>query len=296
MDIAVDDNGDAYVMGYTTSRNFPTTVGALDREFNATALDVFVLKLNSEGSGVEFSTFLGGSSSYLEWNAYWYYVEEIDIRGSIALDPTGGGIYLVGETDGADFPTTSGAFDESYNGGITDMFVTKLNMSGDALVFSTFFPIDTYHGVRGHGMAVDGLGSVYVTGTTAGLVPTTPGAFMENKPSCLGCYSAFALKFSPSGTLVYCTYLGGPVFSMGKGITVDDLGNAYVCGETRDPAFPTTQGAYDVSYNGDQSYRIYGDCFVTKLNAAGTAQVYSTFIGGSDGENALSIHRTYRLF
>ncbi|MBI3734395.1 MAG: SBBP repeat-containing protein [Chloroflexi bacterium] len=210
--IAVDASGAAYVTGYTFSSNFPTTPGAFDTRYNGDG-DVFVSKLNASGTALVYSTVLGGiigSESGL----------------AIAVDASGAA-YVTGYTRSSAFPTTPGAFDTSYNGGPYDAFVTKLNASGSALLYSTFLggSSDDY----GYGIAVDVSGAAYVTGYTASSgFPTTPGAF---DTSYNGGFDVFVTKLNASGsTLVYSTFLGGSNDDWSLGIAVDVSGAAYVTG------------------------------------------------------------------
>src|SRR5215217_907084 len=158
-DIAVDGNGRAYVTGRTTSEDFPTTRGAFDRTLGGSQ-DAFVTKLNASGSGLAYSTFLGGTTD--------------DQGFDIAVDGNGSS-YVTGRTTSEDFPTTRGAFDRTL-GGSQDAFVTKLNASGSGLAYSTFLGGTTDD--QGFDIAVDGNGRAYVTGrTTSEDFPTTRGAF-----------------------------------------------------------------------------------------------------------------------
>jgi hypothetical protein len=259
--IAVDATGAAYVTGLTVSTNFPTPAGAFDMSFNG-VIDAFVTKLNPLGTGLVYSTYLGGSN---------------DDRGfGIAADALGSA-YVTGNTRSANFPTTAGAFDTTHNG--DDAFVTKLNALGTALVYSTFLG----GGSAGNGIALDASGAAYVTGfTSAGGVPTTPGAFDTTHN---GSSDAFVTKLNSLGTaLVYSTFLGGTVSDQGWGIALDASGAAYVTGLTNSTDFPTTLGAFDTTHNGSS------DAFVTKLNPLGTAPlVYSTFLGESANDQGLGI-------
>ncbi|MCZ7573429.1 MAG: SBBP repeat-containing protein [Ardenticatenaceae bacterium] len=253
--IAVDGTGAAYVTGWTTSPDFPTTPGAFDPSFNGGYTDAFVVKLNATGTALHYATFLGESSD--------------DGGYAIAVDGTGAA-YVTGTTWSSDFPTTPGAFDPSFNGGYTDAFVVKLNAGGTALHYATFL------GVRGNDwgadIAVDGTGAAYVTGWTGSRdFPTTPGAF---DPSFNGGYTdAFVVKLNASGSaLLYATFLGGSSDDWGTAIVVDGAGAAYVTGWTTSPDFPTTPGAFAPIFNG-------ADAFVVNLNASGTALHYATFLG-----------------
>jgi hypothetical protein len=268
--IALDSVGNAYLTGVTASTDFPTTVGAFDRTFNG-VWDAFVTKLDTTGSNLVYSSYLGGS--------------ETDSGGGIAVD-SAGNAYVVGGTQSTNFPTTAGAFDTTSSGGgayDSDGFVTKVSATGSTLVYSTYLG-----GSRGDGIgdvAVDLSGAAYVTGNTGSPdFPTTPGAFDTTPDSGPFLSDAFVTKLDPSGaTLTYSTYLGGTASDGGSGIAVDSLGNAYVVGATDSTDFPTTPGAFDTTLDGSI------DVFVTKLDAAGTALVYSTYLGGSDGDGAFEI-------
>ena len=272
--IAVRD-GRAYVTGFTNSTDFPTTTGAFDTSLNSPD-DAFVTKLNASGSRLVYSTYLGGTNR--------------DLGFDIAVDGMSRA-HVTGRTSSTDFPTTTGAFDTTFNGGgraNTDGFVTKLNASGSRLVYSTYLG-GTSGNDEGEGIAVRE-GSAFVTGSTDSTdFPTTSGAFdaIYN-----GDQDAFVTKLNASGSrLVYSTYLGGTGFELadpdrGFDIAVDGSGRAYVTGGTTSEDFPTTTGAFDTTFN----FGINGvDAFVTKLNASGSALAYSTFLGGTDGDQGLGI-------
>ena len=259
--IAVDAAGSAYVTGETDSTDFPTTSGAVESAPNGDS-DAFVTKLNRSGTGLVYTTYLGGGGD--------------DIGNGIAVDPVGSA-YVTGETDSTDFPTTSGAF-EPTNGRLDiDAFVAKLDATGSALLYSTYLG-GRLGDETGGGIAVDPAGNAYVTGETASSdFPTTPGAFDPTLNSPSG-GDAFVTKLNMTGSgLVYSTYLGGSASQTGFGIAVDPAGSAYVTGETGSSDFPTTAGAIDPTANGSK------DAFVTKLNPAGSALAYSTYLGGSLG-------------
>lgn len=296
--IAVDSSGSAYVTGQTASSDFPTTPGAFDRSLNGD-YDLFLAKLNPAGSDLVYSTFLGGS--------------DFDESTAIAVDEAGSA-YVTGRTTSSDFPTTPGAFDASL-GGTVDAFVSKLNPSGSDLLYSSFLGGSSAE--RGQGIAVDQAGSAHVTGyTSSSDFPTTPGAF----DTSFGPTSdAFVVKFDLDGSdLLYSTLLGGSTFvgampegrdgvaggvppaggtsaaDAGTSIVLDEAGNALITGHTSYIDFPITPGAFDASHNGGAH-----DAFVTKLNAAGSGLIYSTFLGGdaefiagfsgSDWGNAIAI-------
>jgi hypothetical protein len=279
-DIAIDDGGNAYVTGMTNSSSFPTTPGAYDTSYNgywASNSNVYVTKLNADGSALIYSTFIGGMNH--------------DEGYAIALDDSENA-YITGVTDSIDYPTTPGAYKTNL-GGYNDGFVTKLNANGSALVYST------YLGGRddddGIGIAVDGSGNAYVTGLTySDNFPTTAGALSRifNRDTTITAYDdAFVTKLNSSGTaLVYSTYLGGNEIDFGSDIAVNTLGHAYVIGQTRSWNFPVTHSGYDQSYNGDYYASVYaGDVFVTRLNVTGSALVYSTFLGGNRTDSGSGI-------
>ena len=232
--------GEAYVTGLTNSSSlttgFPTTVGAFDTSHNGNN-DVFVSKLNTIGSALVYSTFLGGSGN--------------DQGRGIAVDGTGA--YVTGVTASPGFPFTVGAYDTVYNGG-DDVFVTKLNAIGSMLVYSTF--LGGSGNETGLGIAVD-TGGAYVTGqTNSGGFPTTSDAvdMVYN-----GGDDVFVSKLNVTGSmLLYSTFLGGSSTDRGMGIAVDSSG-IYVTG-LASAGFPTTLGAFDTSFNGGF------DAFVSKLS------------------------------
>src|SRR5439155_339443 len=255
--VAVDTDRNAYVVGTTGSTDFPTTAGAFQTAPGGCcgSYDVFVAKLNPNGSGLVYSTYLGGSG--------W------DGGAAIAVD-SAGNAYVTGYAGSTDFPTTRGAFQTTFGGG-ADAFVTKLNPSGSGLVYSTYLG-----GVgpdAGYGIAVDASGQAYVTGdSTSTDFPTTVGAFQTTSG---GYADVFVTKLNQSGSgLVYSTYLGGGSNEGGSGIAVDVAGDVYVTGQTYSTDFPTTMGAFRVTLGGSSN------AFVTKLSPSGSGLVYSTYLGG----------------
>lgn len=276
-DIVVDSSGNAYICGDTTSTNFPTA-NAIDGTFAgggfAGARDAFVTKLNATGSALVYSTYLGGS-------------------GHTTLDPNGddrcfglkvdgaGNAYVVGETHSDDFPTVN-AFQGTYGGGFADAFVTKLNPAGSALVYSTFIGGNVFDAATG--IELDSSQNVYITGRTTS--PNFPTVNPIQGTFAGGSSDAFVMKLNAAGTaLVYSTYLGGTDFENGSGIAVDSAGNAYLAGQTRSTNFPTAN-AIQATFGGGTPD---GDAFVAKINAAGSALVYSTYLGGSDNDAGFDI-------
>jgi hypothetical protein len=260
-DIAVDANGNAYVGGETVSADFPIVSGAYSSLTGGT--DGFVTKLNSTGSTLIYSTYLGGAAE--------------DRVNGVAVD-TLGYAYATGETNpsAVPFPTTAGAFDTTGNGAL-DGFVAKLDVTGATLIYSTY--LGGASSDRGIGIALDPAGNAYVTGQTfSSAFPTTAAAFDRTLD---GFDDAFVTKVNTAGSgLEYSTYLGGGSTESGNGIAVDGAGYAYVTGQTMSlsPPFPTTLLAFDSSRGGAS------DAFVTKLSQAGSALEYSTYLGGSSEE------------
>jgi len=258
--IAVDSLGNAYVTGQTQSLNFPTA-SPLWAAHGGGMFDPFVAKLNAAGSALVYSTYLGGSGE--DWGS------------GIAVD-SAGSAYVTGGTYSTNFPTASplqSAFSGNY-----DAFVTKLSVSGSALVYSTYLGGSASN--MGKAIAVDSSGNAYVTGFTSSANFPTANAVQA---AYGGGGDAFVLKLNPSGsTLLYSTHLGGSDSDLGSGIAVDSSGNAYVTGYTWSTNFPTAtplQAVYGGGY----------DAFVTKLNAAGSALLYSTYLGGSGREDGYGI-------
>jgi hypothetical protein len=257
--IAVDGSGNAYVTGWTRSPDYDVTPGAFQTTHGG-GYDVFVTRLNATGTALVYSTYIGGIYD--------------DEGYSIAVDGSGNA-YVTGATDSPDYDVTPGAFQTTNGGGSGDVFVTRLNATGTALVYSTYIGGSGFE--VGRGIAVDGSGNAYVTGPTSSTdYDVTPGAFQTTKG---GGADVFVTKLNAAGTaLVYSTYIGGSDDDYGDAIAVDGSGNAYVAGITYSTDYDVTPGAFQTTKGGGV------DVFVTKLNATGTALVYSTYIGGSADE------------
>ncbi|HKB16934.1 MAG TPA: SBBP repeat-containing protein, partial [Planctomycetota bacterium] len=268
--LAIDAAGNAYVTGQTTSSDFPTTGGAFIASIPqppplGSPNDAFVTKLNATGSALVYSTFLGGA-------------QDIDDGLGIAVDGAGNA-YVTGETGSTDFPTTVGAFDTTSNGAF-DAFLAKLNPAGTALVYSTF--LGGAQVEFGQRVTVGATGEATVMGSTSSPnFPTSAGAF---DTTANGGFDVFVARLNPAGSaLLYSTFLGGLDSEGSGGLAIDSAGDAYVSGGTSSLDFPTTVGAFDTTPAG-------GDAFVTKLNATGSALVYSTFLGGAqDIDDGLGI-------
>jgi len=255
--IAVDSLGDAYVTGITGSVNFPTTSGAYQTTYTGDG-DVFVTKFNPAGTGVLFSTYLGGTG--------------INTPSGLLLDSSGN-IHIVGSTSSVNFPTTATSPQPAFGGGISDAFLVELKADGASLIYST------YLGGSGadYGMALtlDAAGNAYITGYTLSIdFPTANPIQLGND----GLADAFVAEINAGGTsLVYSTYLGGTNNDYGTGIAVDSTGDIYVAGYTFSTNFPT-QIPYQSTNAGGS------DIFVTELNPASATLLFSTYLGGSSND------------
>jgi Beta-propeller repeat len=263
--IAVDEAGAAYVGGWTTHGDLPTTAGAWDttfedREFSP--VDGFVFELTPDGSQLAYSTFVGGLG--------------LDLVTDIAVDADGHA-FLTGTTSGG-VPVTPGAFDASAAG--SDAFVTKLKRDGSGPVYSTYVGGSAIENGEGAypNIAIDAAGDAFVAGTTGSAdFPTTEGAYDR---TINGIEDAFVAKLDPSGTrLLAGTLFGAPPFNYVTGLAVDPQGNAYIAGLTYSPTLPVTGGAFDATYNGNR------DGFVAKFSARGFALDWATYLGGSGVDN-----------
>ncbi len=212
-----------------------------------------------------YSTYLGGSSG--------------DSGLGIAVDAAGNA-YVTGSTSSVDFPVEN-PFQGSYRpGDYSDAFVSKFSASGSSLVYST------YLGGLGQdiaqGIALDSSGNAYVTGSTISADFPTVNPFQATLKG-ISNTDAFVAKLNPSGNqLLYSTYLGGFLQDAGNAIAVDSSGNAYVAGYTDSIDFPTSK-PFKANYSG------YRDAFVAKLNPSGNTLAYSTYLGGSNTDDAEGI-------
>ncbi|MCL6600113.1 MAG: SBBP repeat-containing protein, partial [Alicyclobacillus macrosporangiidus] len=238
IDIAVDSSGSAYVTGFTNSTNFPIQ-NPFQGSFAGGAFDVFVTKLSPAGNTLLYSTYLGGNGD--------------DEGFGIAVDSSGSA-YVTGFTNSTNFPTQN-PFQGSFAGGIYDVFVTKLSLAGNTLLFSTY--LGGNGDDEGFGITVDSSGSAYVTGITNS--PNFPTQDPFQRFFAGGSYDAFVTKLRPTGnTLFYSTYLGGSHTDFGNSIAVDSSGSAYVTGPTDSTDFPL-QNPFQGSFAG------VVDTFVAKI-------------------------------
>jgi PKD repeat protein len=326
--ITVDFYGNSYITGMTSSYNFPITSGALDTSYNGGDFDVFLLKLNPNGSSLNYSTFIGGKdldkaygitidsigsiyiagetnssnfpisssafdSTYKKWDGYVVKVNSIgskiiystyiggiknDVCYNIITDRAGNA-YITGWTNSNDFPNTTGSFDTTFNGG-TDGFILKLNKRGTKINYSTF--IGGSQNDYSYGISLDEDNNAFITGLSESSdFPTSSGAFDS---SYNGFLDVFVLKLKGNGSdIMYSTFVGSNRDEIGYDIEVDNNGNAYITGLTGSTNFPTTIGAYDTTYNG------LFDVFIIELNPEGSKLNYSSFIGGTHYERCFGI-------
>jgi hypothetical protein len=302
--IAVAQDKTAFIAGGTFSTDFPTAHPLQPNHGGPDdfARDAFVAKISADGSTLLYATYLGGKNE--------------DIANGIAVD-TFGNAYAAGTTLSPDFPVTPGSFNTECGGDgkcgaswnpqgliVSNVFVTKLNPAGSALIYSGF--LGYYENVRGQAIAVDANQIAYVTGQVGpNITPTVPIVPPNVPPPPFpitttsaqagigGADDAFLSKISATGTSVlYSTYIGGGNEDIGYGVAVDGNANAYVTGLSYSPDFPVTGSALQAANGGA------GDAFVTKINTGGGAFAYSTLLGGSglDQGNGIAVDGTGNVY
>jgi len=257
--IALGKNGSIYGSGSTDSNDFPVTLGANDTSLNGYD-DIFVLKLNSNGSGLFYSTYIGGSND--------------DSCSGIVVDSSGN-VTLAGRTRSYNFVVTPGALYSSHNGGFYDGILFKLNHNGTSLIYSSYIGGSNWDWCSG--ITTDIFGNIFITGITES----------SNFPITSGCYDQFLngnrdifiLQINSNGTdLIYSTFIGGSGTEGVGDIAIDEIGNAYITGETHSTDFPYTPGSYRTIGTG---------IYILKLNENGSALKYSTSIGSDRGTDIL---------
>jgi hypothetical protein len=267
--IAVNSTLEAYIAGVTNSSNFPIA-GTSYQSTKKGNSNCFVTEMNSSGTGLVYSTYIGGSES--------------DTATALALG-AGNTIFITGYTDSADFPTKAPSgvgitfpFQQIY-GGNTDAFVTQLSSLGNALAFSTYLGGSGLD--QGQGIAVDSAGNAYVTGATQSTnFPVTTNALQS---VINGSQNAFVTKVNSTGeALIYSTYLGGSEADTAQAIQLDSAENMYIAGYTFSGNFPTAAPI-------QRTIGGAADAFVAELNAAGSALTFSTFLGGTGNDEAYGL-------
>ncbi|HEV7493321.1 SBBP repeat-containing protein [Baekduia sp.] len=309
--LAVDGAGNTYITGTTNAPSgagaFPTTAGAFQTAYGTGYADGFVAKLNPSGTGLVYSTLVGGAdqdgsygiavgtdgSAYFTGNfpnfhgcdglatgkispsgtaLSWFACTPGAVGHGVAIDPSGN-VYVGGLAQAA-MTTTSGVVQATLQGPMyaNNSFVEKFT-SGGTLVYRTFLGGGTTASNSGEAIAVDAAGNAYLTGVSTAPFPTTAGALQTTSP---GGNDAYVIKLNPSASaIVYATLLGGSNTDHGYGIAVDGAGHAYVTGEAAE-GFPVTGDAAQDYYAGGS-----GDAFVSELAADGSSLVFSTYLGGN---------------
>ena len=273
--VVVGGDGSVFVAGLTESPDFPKTTPSAQENFGGGPSDAFVAKINPGGDAITYATFLGGTQT--------------DAARGVTVDSSGEAI-VTGSTNSVEFPAVNPLQATPPRPEDVDAFVTKIAPAGNSFVYST--RLGGSNDDHGLDVGTDLGGNAYVTGDTR-----SPG-FPTARPLQAGAggtasgvggsfADAFVSKLDPAGTnLVYSTFLGGSDTDQGTGIAVDGDGAAYVTGNTNSPNFPTAspvQGRKDADT----------DAFVSKINPAGAALVYSTYLGGggADGGTAIAVDR-----
>jgi hypothetical protein len=271
----VDKEGCAYVTGITKSSNFPTTKGVWDSKKSGPS-DTFVSKLSSDGSTLIYSTFIGGVEGSVGCEEY-----EDEIAWSIVVDEEGCA-YITGGTICSDFPITPGAISKRHNGNF-DVFVTKLSSDGSRLIYSSFLGGKSED--IGTSIALDEENNIYIAGyTDSWNFPTTKGAFQEDRKRTTFGASGFITKISSDGQkIIYSTFLGGSDIDLCFSIALDKEKCVYITGIANSSDFPVTEKAYNKTMNGSD------DFFISKLDSNGSTLIYSTFLGGSEGDGGISM-------
>jgi Beta-propeller repeat len=267
--IAVDAAGNAYITGDTSSTNFPVE-NPLQKSMGG-IFDAFAVKLSPDGSKLLYSTYIGGSQG--------------DRGDAIALDGSGNA-YITGYTYSTDFPVVT-PIQTAFSDANVHCFVSKVNPSGSALVYSTYLGGGDDRPDQATGIAVDSGGNAYITGYTNSVKFPSVNALQK----FVGPTDVFVTKINAAGSaFAYSTHLGGNADDEGMAITVDAAGSAYVTGETESLDFPVTLGAYGTKCVGVptpgrmRQICAGGDVFVSKLTPDGSKLIYSTFVSGTGFE------------
>ncbi|TFG08043.1 hypothetical protein EU522_00195 [Candidatus Thorarchaeota archaeon] len=266
-DIHLDTNGSIYLTGITGSNNFPVSQGCYDKSQNGKD-DIFVMKMNNNGSEVLASTFLGGAN--------------VDHGKSLDLDEDGN-IYVTGYTWSSNFPTTDNSYDTSFNGGDDDVILSVFNNNCSTLKYSTFI------GGSGSDWGLDlkwiSHDNIIITGSTDSTNFPTENAYDKTKSSGWNGWDCFLLKINISSSLLaFSTYFGGSKGQASLSVVIDSEKNILISGITASSDFPVTDDAFDKTYNSGAS-----DIFITKFSNNGSNILYSTFLGGDNHERAYDI-------
>jgi len=274
LDIAVDATGSAYVVGNTLSIDFPvnTDVPHACARIESSCDDVFVTKLNRDGTAIEYSTYIGGTGT--------------DIGNGIAVDGSGNA-YVTGATTSMDFPTVRAIQPvfRSNQAFEPEVFVAKLGSTGSELVYSTYLGGSGED--RGTAIAVDSQGSAYVTGGTSSAdFPTASPLQIAHG----GSLDAFVAKLTPDGSaLAYSTFLGGESYDIANDIAVTDEGYASITGETGSLDFPIVNASQPTNQG-------QNDAFLATVVPDGTALAHSTYLGGPGADAGWGLAVANRVY
>lgn len=314
--IAADHNGNTYITGGTYSATFPGH--GIAQSTVHTGGDTFIAKVNPAGTALVYATYLGGTSARRQLpnlpqsilqcspgSSYCYEDSKDDQAHGIAIDSQGNA-YVTGQTRSEDFPVVRAAqpnfgqglcivgrvAPQSFVGYCHDAYVTKLNPSGDGLVYSTY--VGGVNEDVGQGIAVDAAGNAVIVGQTRSpqFPVQQPLQSQLSGMGCLGdafegngmapnpsapepCADAFVTKLSSDGVIRFSTLLGGENEDEATAVAVDRIGNIYVAGSTSSVDFPTTNGLPNTHAD------VAGAAFVAKLNPDGSRLIYSTYFGGT---------------
>lgn len=284
MSIAINHSGQVYVAGVTMSRDYPTAnafQGSVSPNQGGNYGDYgFITKFSEDGSSLIYSTYLAGNSNVIQTcGSTTCWPEPYTDLTAISLDANDN-LYVTGTTNTYNFPTTSGAYlvSNSTDGNAYVSYVTKLTSAG-GLGYSTYFYGSSSDWISTSSIAVDSTGSAYVTGMAAsdGTFPITVTSICDPEVNGSACGYAFATKFDPAGsTLLYSTFLGPYNYASPYTILLDSQMNAYILANTMSPLYQTL--------NPVEGYRNGFDVLLVEISADATAQLFSTYLGGSGDE------------
>jgi len=253
--LTLDSDGNVFFTGFTQSSDFPITPGAYSTPSRGNK-DAFVSLLDNSLSNLLASTVIGGSNND---NGYYIILDESE------------NVIITGFTESSDYPHTTGAYDEGFNGG-QDVFISKFDNLLSSLLASTFIGGDETDSATG--LTLDGDGNIVITGAASANFPTTSGAYDRTHN---GGTDAFVAKMdSTLSTLLASTYIGGSSDGYGYSVKVNESGEVYMAGETFSSDYPTTPGAYDRTWNGG-----FMDVMISKFDSTLSTLLASTYLGGS---------------
>jgi hypothetical protein len=276
--IELNDSNEAYIGGYTSSPDFPTTPGTYDTTHNGLR-DAFVAHMNSAGSELLYSTFIGGSD-YEGWtyDTLMFFTRQMALAVAVS-----GEVVIAGITASLDFPTTAGAYDTSSNGSY-DVFVTRLDTTASNIIYSTYLGGTSFDYAYAKDIVLSPTGIITIAGATlSDSFPTTVGAYDSTYN---GYYDGFVAQFDATASnLLYSTYIGGTEEDAVASIISDDQNKIIIAGICAQ-GFPTTAGAFDTLWNGLE------DVFISRMSLDGNGPddlLYSTYLGGGSYEWATSV-------